>query len=57
MGVGEGNMEVVNIYYSFILFLLMNKTPGESTAAAIPSPPLETDADFSPFFHAASIEL
>ena len=56
MGVGKGNVEVVNVYYSF-LFLLMNNPPGDSTAAAIPSLPLETDADFSPFFHAASIEL
>ena len=56
MGVGKGNMEVVNIYYSF-LFLLMNNPPGESTAAAIPSLPLEPDEDFAPFVHAASIEL
>ena len=56
MGVGKGNVEVVNIYYSFF-FLLMNNPPGESTAAAIPSLPLETDADSSPFFHAATMEL
>ena len=35
----------------------MNNPPGESTAGAIPSLPLETDADFSPFSHAALIEL
>ena len=57
MGVGKGNVEVVNIYIFFFLFLFMNNPPGESTAAAIPSLPLETDADSSPFFHAASIEL
>ena len=35
----------------------MNNPLGENTAAAIPSLPLETDADSSLFFHAASIEL
>ena len=39
------------------LLLLMNNPPGESTAAVIPSLPLKTDADSSPFFHAASMEL
>ena len=56
MGVGKGNVEVANIYYSFLI-LLMNNPPGESTAAAIPSLPRETDAYSSPFFHAATTEL
>ena len=57
MGVGKGNVEVVNNYYSFFFFLVRNNPPGESTAAAIPPLPLETDVDSSLFFHAASIEL
>ena len=35
----------------------MNNPPGESTAAALPSLPRETDADSSPCFHAATTEL
>ena len=42
---------------TLFLFLLMNNPPGESTAAAMPSLPLETNAYFSLFFHAASIGL
>ena len=48
MGVGKGNVEVVNICHLFLIFI-HNTPPGESTAAAIPALPLKTDSDSPPF--------
>ena len=45
------------ISITLVLFLLRNNRPEKSTAAAIPSLPLETDSDSSPFSHAATIKL
>ena len=43
MCVGKGNVKVVNVNF------FANKPPGESTAASIPSFPLNTDSDYFPY--------
>ena len=51
MGVGKGNVEVVNINHPFLL-LSMNTPLGENTAAAIQAFPLNIDSDSLPVSHA-----
>ena len=51
MGVGKGNVELVNVDHLFLLFIYAYTTRG-STAAAIPVFPLKIDSDSLPVPHA-----